>query len=190
MSKKVCPWYKDGYCLSSLLQQPDNTVTGPHCFEEYKYKTCRYYKEPDQQAKCPWYENGLCGSPKLSKKMPVYRDYCFSDNYKYCPYFLPPKQTRLVDFQIQRQQLGSSDIESSPQTVTKTFKVTEIIEKIQDIYAIDAIPEHACEFLTFISYNSKYYAYCDAINRYLTKSIVQLCITQYQKCPYREYMPT
>ena len=166
--KNACPWYKDGYCTSPLLEHPDNAVTGPHCFEQHKYTTCRFYTER-QKAQCPWYDNDLCSSPKLSKKMPVYTDYCFSNNYRYCPYYIPPKQSRLTDFQA---------------TATKTFRVTEIIEKMQDIYAIDSMPDHACEFLTFVNYNGKYYAWCDIINRYLTKSIVQLCITQYQKCPY------
>ena len=41
----TCPWYKQGYCVSPLLDKPSDAVTSPsRCLGEFK--SCRYYKEP------------------------------------------------------------------------------------------------------------------------------------------------
>lgn len=40
----ICPWYKQGYCVSPLLSKPSNTVTSAsRCLGDYK--SCRYYKD-------------------------------------------------------------------------------------------------------------------------------------------------
>lgn len=41
----VCPYYKNGYCISPLLPTaPDNTVTSKNrCYDNFK--TCKYYVE-------------------------------------------------------------------------------------------------------------------------------------------------
>lgn len=120
---KTCPWFRDGYCISPLLQHPDNTITSSRRCQGL-YTTCRYFVDP-----------------------------------------------------------------ADPPTERKTFRITEMVKRMQHIYALDAVPERACEFALFIN-AGKYYTFCNVIKRYLPVSVAKLCITQYQKCPFREYMPT
>jgi len=44
MTTRVCPWYKQGYCVSPFLKSPsDLVVSTRRCLAEYK--TCKYYKD-------------------------------------------------------------------------------------------------------------------------------------------------
>ena len=46
---KVCPYYKGGYCTSSLLEQPSQDfVSSQRCLTE-NYKTCRFYIPKEEE---------------------------------------------------------------------------------------------------------------------------------------------
>jgi len=44
-----CPWYRQGYCVSPLLDQPSDAVTSAkRCLGEYR--SCRLYKESGSES--------------------------------------------------------------------------------------------------------------------------------------------
>lgn len=48
--REVCPHYKNGFCISPLLDKPSDTVTSPNrCFKEYK--SCRFYTSTEEEKK-------------------------------------------------------------------------------------------------------------------------------------------
>ncbi len=46
--RDICPFYKNGYCISPMLDSPsDIVVSANRCFKTYK--TCRYYVDQGEE---------------------------------------------------------------------------------------------------------------------------------------------
>mgnify|MGYP001772569711 CR=1 FL=1 len=54
---KVCPWYRQGFCISSLLDKPTDTVTSAKRCLTNEYRTCKFYKNTIDEQKTEGLEN-------------------------------------------------------------------------------------------------------------------------------------
>lgn len=84
----VCPFYRDGYCISPMLPQPDNTVTSPNrCYNTFK--TCRYF---DKEKAEKHEKEGLDIFTKINPQLYFSPIYVIDDNVEsQCEFFIKSK---------------------------------------------------------------------------------------------------
>lgn len=120
---------------------------------------------------CPWYQYGVCTSPKLPEPTDsvVTVDRCSSEDvYMNCAYYVAT-----IEFQ-----------KTSKKTLIKKDR-----DKIRIYIPIHALPSHldcqciACK--TNVTESGIRIAYCNILDRYLTKYEVYLCNKYWKECPYR-----
>lgn len=118
---------------------------------------------------CPWYRQGFCTSPALDKPTDSVTSprRCFSD-YKICNLYRESGK--------EREGLENFAEESK-------LHITELMPS--KVYANETVPESSCEHFVVSTYDGKYYTYCKKRECWLTRSQARLCVTYYQRCPWR-----
>lgn len=62
--REICPYYKNGFCVSPLLDSPSDLVVSPdRCFS--LYKTCRYFVDKGEE------EEGLAKFEKMKVEQEI-----------------------------------------------------------------------------------------------------------------------
>jgi len=128
---------------------------------------------------CYWYRQGYCASPKLSKMADFVtsKDRCLEGGFRMCIYYLPPPK--------QKQPQGLENFSTTQQQQqTKKIMISDITLAMSEVYKFDSVPSVECPYFTYIRHEADFYAYCDFLQRLLTREIVKLCSSYYLKCPW------
>lgn len=126
----ACPYYRGGYCISPLLDQPTDSVTSTNrCLNNYF--TCQFYPDKDKNL-----GNNEIGLTRYTAE----------------------------------EENGNRQV-----SISFYIRVNALKEK----------PEIECPQARIIKTDKGYLIGCAILNRILTISQVNLCVSNWHKCPFK-----
>ncbi|BEP17605.1 hypothetical protein PYJP_09570 [Pyrofollis japonicus] len=121
---------------------------------------------------CPWYQNGVCTSPKLGKPSSavVSKERCLGSEaeYKSCRFYVDPEASK----------------KQSPLEAAMKPALEKQLRPYTAIHLLSTRPRSECPFMRVYNYGGGYLAFCEVLNRLLTRSEVTKCERYWSTCPF------
>lgn len=124
---------------------------------------------------CPWYKSGMCTSPRLREPstLVVNPERCLGkhEDYRSCRYF--------VDVEKQEEKEKSLTRFTQP-----TPAIAQQLKPYPPIHLLHTKPSSTCPYFKVYEYAGNYLAYCNVLERLLTRSEVKNCEKLWKNCPF------
>ena len=125
---------------------------------------------------CPWYKNGMCTSPRLREPstLVVSSERCLGgqEDYRSCRYFVDVEK-------LEEKEKGGLVKFTQP-----TPAIAQQLKPYPPIHLLHSKPSSACPYFKTYEYAGNYLAYCNVLERLLTRSEVKNCEKLWKGCPF------
>ena len=125
---------------------------------------------------CPWYKSGMCTSPRLREPstLVVSPERCLGgqEYYRSCRYF--------VD--VEKQEVKEKN--ALTKFTQPTPAIAQQLKPYPPIHLLHSKPSSTCPYFKVYEYAGNYLAYCNVLERLLTRSEVKNCEKLWKNCPF------